>query len=536
MYLMNWRFLCARLAAVMAMGSGCAADGANISDEENTGEVSQAELISIGSSSCNFPAERVDAVDAAKLLVIRHPSVVDDACRTQWTNPVGCNGLGQWTFWQLMENMRGSTPTTAEFVIKFLEQFRDTSAVNSFAMQDRSKIQSLIIDPWKRASGCTPGPWESSPCITLRKDLAPFRLLAIVNRMDLHAHQGAPSAYGGGGGEVRLVFGFLDATQYLDVNNNYIVGKMPQNLNKLKATVILEYGVVTDELNVNPRFWANQWWDLNSLNFAANATTFNNEFNNQLQFLTNYVTSPGLKPSQPNGSALNQIRTNEVDFDPADSTIGEVTQWELREHKLTCAAGPPCSDALLKRAPVALTPANSFGYDLNVNSKLDLPPTTLSDFLQDTTVGPQIDIENYDVPTTYNGLPFRGGSSRQGEFTFESQTWVTTAPPWSTTFFQGNATIRNRRHYFGLGTCNGCHYNETGTSQLHVANREFGISSDISPFLSVSHASSSSNYRSKDPITKIDVVYNEPRRRICEFFWVQDGNLTRLTTNGGRPH
>lgn len=527
---MSWKCLSIGLAVLAAMGSGCAADGNEV-EEENTGEASQAEVVPFLSATCPYSVAQVSAVNPDKVMIIRDPSVVDDACRTEWSNPVGCGAsIGKWTFWQLMENMRGSTPTTAEFILRFLEQFRDTSPVNSFPMQDRSKIQALVIDPWRRASGCMPGSWASAPCPGLRKDLAPFRLLAIVNRMDLHTSQGG---YGGGaGGEGRLIFGFLDGRQYLNANNNHN-GMMPKDLSSIQATVILEYGIAasTPFLLFSS---ASQWWALNSIGFGAT-------FNQQLQSITDSFTGANLKPAQPNGSLLNQIRTDEIDFDPSDPNV-QPPQWEMREYKLTCAVGqPPCSTALVKRAPVTLTPDNSFGFDMNVNDDLHLPPSTLSDFLQDATFGTQIDLESYSVPATYNGKPFQGGASRQGEFSSESQTWVNTKnikpTNWTTTFFApntpSNLIVRNRRRLFGLGTCNGCHYNETKTMQLHVGTRDYNTSAALSPFLAVPATSS---YTVTDPVTKAPFAYSEPRRRICEFLWVKDGHFTRLTTNAGRPH
>ena len=39
------------------------------------------------------------------------------------------------------------------------------------------------------------------------------------------------------------------------------------------------------------------------------------------------------------------------------------------------------------------------------------------------------------------------------------------------------------RHAFAMGTCNGCHLTETGTTFLHVKPREAGVRAAISDFL-----------------------------------------------------
>ena len=59
-------------------------------------------------------------------------------------------------------------------------------------------MQSELLDPWIAASGGPGGPLDLS--------IAPFSLLAIVNRLDLRDQV----AYGGAaGGELRFVFMFV---------------------------------------------------------------------------------------------------------------------------------------------------------------------------------------------------------------------------------------------------------------------------------------------------------------------------------------
>ena len=120
----------------------------------------------------------------------------------------------------------------------------------------------------------------------------PFRLLAIVNRIDL----AKTSAYGGAQpGETRLVFGLLDVT-----------GCPTHNTSPTRQmTVIFEYG---DPLNsCQPLKIAR----MNGSHFSSLAIG-SPAYNAALQNLTDDVTLANSAPSKPNRSAINRVRTNEI--------------------------------------------------------------------------------------------------------------------------------------------------------------------------------------------------------------------------------
>ena len=134
---------------------------------------------------------------------------------------------------------------------------------------------------------------------------APFRLLAIVARLDLR--QNAP--FGGAGGEGRFVFNLLDAagnpTQYL---------------------LILEYGLDAADCNAVLN-WANIWHTLGTHPFGPN-------YNAALQTVTDRFTTINSSPAKPNGSALNQARTDDFFLAAAPGS---------------CASSP-CSPAARRRS------------------------------------------------------------------------------------------------------------------------------------------------------------------------------------------
>lgn len=120
---------------------------------------------------------------------------------------------------------------------------------------------------------------------------APFKLLAIVNRMDLRAHDGGQASTGGEG---RFVFGVLGAD-----------GKPLPPLAGDAAggfTVIFEYELIATRMDQR-RDWAMRWAQLG--NFPVGSP----HYNQALEHLTRRFTDRGAAPFKPNGSALNQVRS-----------------------------------------------------------------------------------------------------------------------------------------------------------------------------------------------------------------------------------
>jgi hypothetical protein len=335
-------------------------------------------------------------VTSSAELLVSGLAVVEDPVRTVWTG--GLTGAdGAWHFGRLMTAMAGPQDP-ATFVKNWLNQWATPRTVNGFTVPARTQLVTQVLNPWLAASGGT--------SLDLKK--APFRLLAIVYRPDLK------NLARGSAGEGRFVFGVLGPTGA-----------------SLQFTVILEYRLpaVTE---ADAKDWAEQWHAL------SNKTVGSAAYNLALQKITARFAGPNVEVGRVNGSAINQVRSNEIAL---------ASPWELREFRLNTAGS-------LVQSTVAQTP------DLALNGS-----TTLRDFINTNSAALLTD--SHVVPLTFNDVKFRGGSS-----------------PVSSTWNANGISNPEARFHFAVNTCSGCHRAETGTLFLHVAPREKGSVAQLSGFLS----------------------------------------------------
>lgn len=359
------------------------------------------------------------AVDPARELFITDLSVVQDPTRTfDVCNNVG-NPNGAWTFKTLMTDMANQPLTgldPAVFVENWVRTWQVNHTINTFGVPARPNIGPQVLNNWPRlANG------------RLDLDRSPFRLLAIVNRVDL---RGNP-VYGGSGGnagEGRLVFGVVNRS----VNGG---------CSTTQFTVIFEYGVPISGCSA-VQSYAQRWVNLGNLPFGAT-------FNTELQRITDIFTRANAAPGRPNGSALNQLRTNEIAL---------AAPWELREFVL------PRGNGFLNIVSTKETPHRAT-YQNSAN---------LANFMNSGTAS---------VPLTWLGQPFLTGSSLNPS--------VIDAVAW-------NAPGANNadRHRVSLNSCDGCHGSEARangnpfvafptpeTSFVHVTPRLPNQQSQLSKFL-----------------------------------------------------
>lgn len=365
------------------------------------------------------------AVDPAKSLFVTEVRVVDDCWRTTWgpcpAPPAALPATrGAWTFGKLVEGLAGSTDPVRlnDFVRDWLAEWQTDQIVNGDLVPARPNIDSLIIDPWVQAGG-------GAKILDMKK--APFRLLAIVYRPDLRS---APAGYGtpGSAGEARFVFGVVDA---LDPDNT-----------AHEFTVILEYGLDAPNGCSSVLDWAQRFANLSTLKFGDG-------YNAALESITQSFTAIGASPAKPNGSAINQVRSNEITLD---------FPWELREFRLNPRAFP----APLTQGTVAQTPdANHHGT------------TLISSFVNANEAA--ILAGTHTVPLTWSGQPFLGGAAPHSL----DLGWDGPNPPPC-----GAITNPEARFGFSVNTCSGCHGTpDTGTFFYHVFPRLPGSPSSLSQFL-----------------------------------------------------
>ncbi|MBI5924641.1 MAG: hypothetical protein HY836_03510 [Aquabacterium sp.] len=381
------------------------------------------------------------AADKSKELMINAVSVVDDA---------RASGMGPWSFGGLVSQMVPADVNNPQAAIDAAADMVETMfrtwdrstlinktsgstpvVVNGQTLEQRSAIMSQVLSKWpKTANG------------KLDLSKSPLRLTAIVNRLDLR------DLSKGSAGEGRFVFNVLNGT-------------IPQAF-----TVILEYKLpATTEADI--RKWGNDWHKLSA----------STNYNADLQAVTDRFTKRGALPGAPNGSALNQLRTNEI-------ALGN--PWELRQFQLTSGT----NGTRLTPAPVAQTPAAS----LNNNNTV----ATLGNYLSANTQA--ILQERHTVPLSLGTptAPFRGGAA---PITDNFMVWKAPNMTVPTGVNAGDV-----RHKFALNTCSGCHQAETGTNSfLHIGTRSIGAAAPLSGFLTGTTIS--------DPDNGVQRTFNDLQRR-----------------------
>lgn len=339
------------LVPLLALSLGCATDGDDplerdgleaedtIEDEEPTASpegpdalVEDEEPLDVV-TFCDPAVNPPVPVNFAAEMVITNLGVVEDPCRSTLTPAGFCPAgtVGVWTFPELMARMSG-TLAPGRFMAEWLHTLEVGTMVNGFPVPPRPMVRPRLIDPWMVASGCVAGdPLVGAGACALDPTLAPFRLMAIVNRVDLE------DAAAGEPGELRFVFSATDLT---------VPGNPP-----LQATFILEYEMPSSLPIID---WATRFHDLRLFGLGSAA------YRNHLQAITDDVTLPGAEPGNPNGgSAIGQLRTNDVD-------LGLPGPWKLREYRLR-DVGRGWNAQGMRVFPTHQTPDDS----LNVTPLLD---------------------------------------------------------------------------------------------------------------------------------------------------------------------
>jgi len=498
--------------------SGCVVSG---QPDESTSHQS---VLTNCSSLLPMSAYSSIPIDRDKELIIRNISVVDDPCRTAW-NGTGCTStLGKWTFGQLMATMSGNSdvtsPTARNFVSQWLQFWLSPQTnVNPARPQTvavRPNIGSVLLWRWLQASGCSsptlppqntsnPATWLTAlqNCPGLDLKVAPFRLLAISNRIDLDGRD-----YSGNGapGELRFAFGFFNTSTPTAPSGN--------------AEVILEYHF--------PNTFPASWWA--SMFHNMSNVAFGPSFASQLQSITDLVVGPNAQPGGPNnGSSIGQIRTDENVFDPTPSASAK--QWEFRQFALPCTTG----SCLLAQVPVSQTPPTT-----------DNTTPALTTFLTDNQVA--ISNSSHVVPAS-----MLGGSSLSPQPAIGPTVWNTTGDD-----FNGHTLVNPSdrlssftvRHNFAFSTCVGCHYLETANTiakLFHINPRAPGAESPLSPFLNTTPSTDpaidannklsvldpNGEYFDLTNQTAITFEYNEIWRRACEIRRIFAGFSVPFSTTTG---
>ena len=262
----------------------------------------------------------------------------------------------------------------------------------------------------------------------------PFKLIAIVNRLDLRGNSG----YGfSNAGEGRLVFNALTPT-----------------CSPMQFTVIFEYGINKRSCG-SVKAFAQEWNNLNSLTLGSIA------YNIALENITQQFILSGTNKSKPNQNSLNQIRTNE-------RAIG--FPWELREFNLN-------TSGQLELVDVKQEPQVKYnGEHTSTISSISDVEKLIQWINSNNTI---IEDNNYTLPLNIPGTttPFRGGHSL---FVNDNVKQI-----WNGRGSSGTQFIVSdeARHIFSLNTCSSCHGGETKTPFTHISPSNFGAEANLSGFL-----------------------------------------------------
>ncbi len=392
-----------------------------------------------------------------KSLMITDLSVVEDPART--FDP--CTGvgtrMGAWTFGKLMADICNQPVTgihPGDFARRWVRSWQKNQEINFETVHHREpEILAQVINDWEAASGGPDRPLDLS--------IAPFRLLAIVNRVDLRGNPGYGVVNGDDpcnpsnvGGEGRFVFclipnAFSGGRGGSQPPSGYGGGGGGGNTNNVcdasQFTVIFEYGVPKRTCQ-EIKEYGTEWYNLSRMSFGP-------AFNSALQHITEQFTAAGADPSRkPNQSALSQLRANELLREP----------WEMREWRIFSND----SDAgWLRQVTAKQTPAIAH------NRQAIVAEYVLAN-------AAEVQRETHVVPLQWRSpgrsmVPFLGGSAPMAT---EQFFWDGPAPA-------GSSLPGDLRHKFSLNTCNGCHAGETGTPFTHVFPRVPGQEARLSDFL-----------------------------------------------------
>jgi hypothetical protein len=250
--------------------------------------------------TCAGSCSGTTAVVANKELVITDPTVLNDARASNASN-------GPWSFRFLMSQMAPAGTDVADFAAAWLSQFEiPNGTVNGFPLDVRFTQSVRNV-------------WPTTANGKLDMALAPFKLISIVNRMDLHASSN---------GEGRFVYALVD-----------------QNGFAMSMTVIFEYGLptrdITNGATLTRKSWASKF-------HALGTRVFGSQYNAALQAVTDLIVRRNTSPLKPGGNSINQVRSNEI-------VMGG--PWQMREFLLNTTGGP----LALRISTTGMTPADVAG-------------------------------------------------------------------------------------------------------------------------------------------------------------------------------
>ena len=301
-----------------------------------------------GSTAAATPAPSVDQ--------FKELLVVDDDVLTDSRSLNSADGA--WSFRSLVENLVPPGSDAGAFVLAWLTDWADVHTLNGFSLDLPNETRdgtmtTRIVCPWLRRTASNTCDEDCTVCgaRTLDLSVAPFRLIGIVNRLDLR-----DSTVSEPSGEGRITFAVTSGS-----------GDDPTSP-PMPMTVNFEYRLPASR---TPKEWATAWHALGAF------TETGEPYRAALQSVTDSFATRGANPSGTSGSALAQVRSNESALDWI---------WQQREFQLDATGS-------LTLAPVRNTP----GESLNNTTALSQWVSSNADAIM---------ANNFEIP-----IAFLGGSS-----------------------------------------------------------------------------------------------------------------------------
>lgn len=223
-----------------------------------------------------------------KVLTIRDLSVIEDPNRALDPCDEGQEGaLPPWSFGKIAQKLaeQAGTPDAPTFIKNWLDTWKSTQVVNGHFVEP-VPIDQFVTDPWLYKSGGE----------RLNLGIAPFRLLSIINRIDLSANDGK--------GELRM---------------NYVATNGP-DCEPIHFMVIFEF-----ELPVQS---ADELLDLARRWDALASMPFGESYNAALQDLTDELTSARLKHVNTCEEEASVLEWNYRSFALADGALVNVPLFQ----------------------------------------------------------------------------------------------------------------------------------------------------------------------------------------------------------------
>ncbi|RYZ89088.1 MAG: hypothetical protein EOP04_07770 [Proteobacteria bacterium] len=368
-----------------------------------------------------------ETIDENRSLLVRDLAIVNDA---------RASGIGAWSFGGVMTRLAAANAVAdaSKMVEDWLNQWAtDQTVKGGDVVKARAKIKDVIAS------------WPKSEDKKLDLAQSPFRLTAIVNRLDLRPKP-VPGLEGEAG-EGRFVFCLIDpATKEPFRGGDAFL-------------VIFEFGV---KFNTRTEVaeYGRKWVELSELEFEQDL------FKEKLQALTDkFVT-------------LNQLRTNERRL--VAETKGN---WELREFRITNDGKGFFTDTVKR------TPANRYAAFMNLPADPADPLfadrlEALKKWANDNKAEILADNPRIGETLSVKGVaqPFAGAAAETPDPT---SFWIL-----SLLKSPLNANENEIRHHLSLQTCNGCHggeahlgFDQTRTAFVHIKERGINERAQISEFL-----------------------------------------------------